>query len=148
MDYTKEEIEFIKEAFKKTRTFFEEELHIENSEDVIKAINLWNNKLGLGPGLHEITETVFNKNGYFKDGKTTLEQHKKNLFERKIILERRPTYSRLTTFFKHDENILINFVVHSAYHRGQIALLLRAQGIIKELPETDFNPYHYQKEQN
>jgi uncharacterized damage-inducible protein DinB len=44
-------------------------------------------------------------------------------------------------------NILINFLFHSAYHRGQLALLLRHHGY-KTIDETDFNPYLYQKGQN
>lgn len=38
------------------------------------------------------------------------------------------------------ENVLINFVEHSAYHRGQMALLLRYHGI-NSLEMTNFHPY-------
>ena len=44
------------------------------------------------------------------------------------------------------ENVLFNYVTHSAYHRGQIALILKYHGI-KEIKETDFNPYIYEKGQ-
>ncbi|MHA2090733.1 MAG: DinB family protein [Candidatus Kariarchaeaceae archaeon] len=41
------------------------------------------------------------------------------------------------------ENIIFNFVTHSAYHRGQLAIYLRIIGI-DSIIETDFNPYVYQ----
>jgi uncharacterized damage-inducible protein DinB len=41
------------------------------------------------------------------------------------------------------ENIIFNFVTHSAYHRGQLAIYLRVMGI-DTIAETDFNPYVYQ----
>lgn len=40
------------------------------------------------------------------------------------------------------ENIIFNFITHSAYHRGQLAIYLRLTGI-KTITETDFNPYVY-----
>ncbi len=39
-------------------------------------------------------------------------------------------------------NIIFNFVTHSAYHRGQLAIYLRLHGI-PEIHQTDFNPYIY-----
>ena len=41
--------------------------------------------------------------------------------------------------------ILFNFATHNAYHRGQLAVFLRMIG--KEVSETDFNPYIYEKGQ-
>ena len=43
--------------------------------------------------------------------------------------------------------VLFNFVTHSAYHRGQLALLLRQLGF-DEIKETDFNPWIYEIGQN
>jgi len=40
-------------------------------------------------------------------------------------------------------NILFNFVTHNAYHRGQLAILLRVLGF-DTITETDFNPYIYE----
>ena len=40
------------------------------------------------------------------------------------------------------ENVIFNFVTHSAYHRGQLAMYLRITGI-ETIIETDFNPYIY-----
>lgn len=41
------------------------------------------------------------------------------------------------------ENVLFNYVTHSAYHRGQLAIYLRYLGQ-KTITETDFNPYIYE----
>lgn len=41
------------------------------------------------------------------------------------------------------ENVLFNYVTHSAYHRGQIAVLLKYFGV-ENLKETDYNPYIYE----
>ncbi len=40
------------------------------------------------------------------------------------------------------ENIIFNFITHSAYRRGQLAVYLRLTGI-ETITETDFNPYVY-----
>ncbi|MHA2501584.1 MAG: DinB family protein [Candidatus Kariarchaeaceae archaeon] len=40
------------------------------------------------------------------------------------------------------ENVLQNFIVHSGYHRGQLAFLLRYHGF-EGIEETDLNPYIY-----
>jgi uncharacterized damage-inducible protein DinB len=40
-------------------------------------------------------------------------------------------------------NLIFNFVTHSAYHRGQMALLLKLIGLDK-VDMTDFTPYLYQ----
>ena len=41
------------------------------------------------------------------------------------------------------EEIIFNFVTHSAYHRGQMALLLRYHGL-ESIKQTDYNPYLYE----
>ena len=41
------------------------------------------------------------------------------------------------------ENVIYNYFLHAAYHRGQLALLLRYLGF-ESIEETDFNPYLYQ----
>lgn len=40
------------------------------------------------------------------------------------------------------DNVIFNYITHSAYHRGQLALILRVLGFT-EIEETDFNPYIY-----
>lgn len=45
------------------------------------------------------------------------------------------------------EKILLNFITHAAYHRGQIALLLRYLGFV-DINETDINPFVYQRGQD
>jgi uncharacterized damage-inducible protein DinB len=45
------------------------------------------------------------------------------------------------------ENVIFNFISHSAYHRGQLAIYLRLLGI-ETIKETDFNPYIYIQGQN
>ena len=44
------------------------------------------------------------------------------------------------------ENIIFNFITHSACHRGQLAIYLRLTGI-KTIVDTDFNPYVYHRGQ-
>lgn len=44
------------------------------------------------------------------------------------------------------ENVLMNFVEHSSYHRGQLALLLRYHGI-NSLEMTNFHPYIWKYKQ-
>ena len=43
-------------------------------------------------------------------------------------------------------SVLMNFIVHSGYHRGQHAILLKSHGVAK-IGDTDINPYNYQLEQ-
>jgi uncharacterized damage-inducible protein DinB len=45
-----------------------------------------------------------------------------------------------------NENVLFNFVSHCAYHRGQMAVLLRHVGF-EGIEETDYNPYIYEQGQ-
>lgn len=111
MEYTEKEIEFIKEAFKKTRIHFENELKIEKSEDVIKAIKLWKNKLHLGADGQAIAEVIFKKHGLMKNGKTTIEEHKRNLFERKIALEKQ------LNLLKGKEVVKLDKIIEEAQHQ-------------------------------
>ncbi|MCY3412129.1 MAG: hypothetical protein INQ03_10900 [Candidatus Heimdallarchaeota archaeon] len=42
--------------------------------------------------------------------------------------------------------IVMNFITHSAYHRGQLAILMHECGV-DTIGETDINPYYYSKAQ-
>ena len=44
------------------------------------------------------------------------------------------------------ENVLMNFVEHSSYHRGQIALLLRYHGV-ESIEMTNYHPYIWKMKQ-
>lgn len=44
-------------------------------------------------------------------------------------------------------SILLNYVTHSAYHRGQLSMILHEHGV-EEIGETDINPYLYIQAQN
>jgi len=44
------------------------------------------------------------------------------------------------------ENVLFNFVEHSSYHRGQMALLLRYHGL-ETIKQTNYNPYIWECKQ-
>jgi uncharacterized damage-inducible protein DinB len=41
-------------------------------------------------------------------------------------------------------NVIFNYITHSAYHRGQLAIYLLG---VETIEETDFNPYIYMKGQ-
>ena len=87
MDYSEEEIELIQEAFKVTRSQFESDLNIQNDEDVIKAIRLYHDKFNMPSRVDHLKVSIFEKNGLWNDGITTLEGHRKQEFERKYGLE-------------------------------------------------------------
>jgi len=87
--YNNEETELIKEAFKVTRMKFDEEPSIKKERDVIFALREYHDKMHMSPSKTPLAHKIFAKHGFWRDGKTTIEDRKRQLYERKVELEKR-----------------------------------------------------------
>lgn len=82
--YTEIEKKLIERAFEKTRLEFKKDPSIENDEDIVLALRRYKNSYHMGPEKQEIAAGIFQKNGLWKNGKTTLEEYNKKVLDEKL----------------------------------------------------------------
>jgi hypothetical protein len=78
--FTKEENTYIDQCFERTKVIFiDDPKQRDNETDILFLVNYMHDRIGhIGPDNHKLMYSIFNKFGYCKDGKTTLEQERIN----------------------------------------------------------------------
>lgn len=82
--YTEEEMELIKSSMKITRKEFDKDLDPEVDEDILKGILLHKNKYHMNQEDNKLATEIFRKNGLWKNGKITIEDHDHQLLQEKL----------------------------------------------------------------
>lgn len=98
--FTEEEKRFIEMSFRIVRgeaknpsvrdVFKKEDISIDNEDHVRKVIKLYHDYFRMPAGRpHRLKEAIFRKLGYYQDGKTTLEAHRKKILDEKLANEKK-----------------------------------------------------------
>ncbi|MHA2181045.1 MAG: Rho termination factor N-terminal domain-containing protein [Promethearchaeota archaeon] len=88
--FTKEENAYIDQCFVRTKVIFiDDPKQRDNETDILFLVNYMHDKIGnIGPDNHKLMYSIFNKLGYCKDGKTTLEQERINVAKKEREAEK------------------------------------------------------------